>query len=81
MRGWRSIQPGAVPIGGEVGDDEAVSGMEVLRVLAGAQRYALCAECFCVGQACVGELPAQALAMPGAVDHAPAEGGGVFVGE
>jgi len=73
------IQSGAVPIGGDMGDDEAEPDVEIPRVLAGAERDALGAERSCVGQACVGELRAQALAMPGAVDHAPAEGGGVFV--
>jgi len=70
-----------MPIGGDVGDDEAEAGVERLRVLAGAERDSLGAECSCVGQPRVGELRAQALAMTGAVDHAPAEGRGVFVVE
>ena len=73
------IPSGAVPVGGDGVDDEAESGIERLRVLAGAERDALGAECSCAGHPRVGELCAQALAMTGAVDHAPAEGGGVFV--
>jgi hypothetical protein len=75
------IQPGAVPIGGDGGDDEAEAGVKILCVLTGAERHALGAECSCVGQACMRKLRTQALVMPGAVDHAPAEGRAVVVVE